>query len=427
MPATEAPLEALFELDPDTVRCPYAQYSSLRAQEPVRWVESLGAYMVSRYEDVAAIIASPADFSNAMASGPGSVTGLAQRLVADPETTEPLRSQAQRRIDLSKSAVLLMSDPPVHIRQRKLVNKAFTARRVLEMEAAVSAIANRLVDEFVGDGHVDLVSQFSVRLPMTVIANMLGVPPEMYPTFKRWSDAFVAGVGSVSLSKDRVAALFAAVDEFYDYFTEQIAARQIELTDDLVSAIVSARLDGETPLTRDEMLQMLVQFLVAGNETTTNLISSIMFTLLRDPDLLERVRANRAEVPALVEEVLRLESPVQGTFRTAVRKISIGGVDVPEGASLYLVLASANRDDGAFAEADSIDLCRKGNHLSFGKGEHFCLGASIARLEARVAIDTLLDRLRGIELACDASDIDYLASFAHHGIARLPLRFSPAP
>jgi cytochrome P450 len=424
MPTAEVSVDSLFALDPATVRCPYAQYADLRAHQPVRWAEQLGAFMVTRYADVAAILGAPEEFSNAMASGPGSVTGLAHKLVADPGTPATLRAQAQRRIELSKSPVLLNSDPPQHIRQRKLVNKAFTARRVLEMEAAVTEIANRLVDEFPGDGRVDLVSQFSIRLPMTVIADILGVPAEMHRTFKRWSDAFVAGVGSVTLTKERIADLFAAVDEFYDYFTVQIEARETEPGDDLVSAIVHARLDGETPLTRNEMLQMLVQFLVAGNETTTNLITSTMFTLLNDPALLARVRDDHDEIPAVVEEVLRLESPVQGTFRTAVRDTTIGGVDIPRGATLYLVLGSANRDDDAFDDAPTVDVCRRGNHLAFGKGEHFCLGASIARLEARIAIDTLLSRLDDIELDCEPTEVAYLPSFAHHGISGLPLTFS---
>jgi cytochrome P450 len=424
MPTAEVSVDSLFALDPATVRCPYAQYADLRTHQPVRWVEQLGAYMVTRYSDVIAILGATDEFSNALASGPGSVTGLAHKLFADPDTPATLRTQAQRRIELSKSPVLLNSDPPLHIRQRKLVNKAFTARRVLEMETSVTEIANGLVDEFVGDGRVELVSQFSIRLPMTVIAGLLGVPAQMHPVFKRWSDAFVAGVGSVTLTQERITDLFAAVDEFYDYFTVQIEARETEPGDDLVSAIVHARLDGETPLTRNEMLQMLVQFLVAGNETTTNLITSIMFTLLGDPALMALVRADHGQIPAVVEEALRLESPVQGTFRTALRDTRIDGVDIAQGSALYLVLGSANRDEGAFPEAAQTDLTRRGNHLAFGKGEHFCLGASIARLEARIAIDTLLSRLDDIELDCEPTEVAYLPSFAHHGISGLPLTFS---
>lgn len=416
----------LFDAKPEAARCPYAAYEEMRSEEAPRWIDRIQAYAVTRYADIEEILRTPEKFSSALASGPGSVTPLAKRVVEDPAFGEALRAKARRRINLSKSAVLLFADPPEHIRQRKLVNKAFTARRVMAMEPGVEKLAHDLIDRFIGDGKAEMVGQFSILMPMTVIADILGVPSEMHPTFKRWSDAFVAGTGSMNLSREEIEDIVIAVDEFYDYFRGEIARRQEKPTDDFLSAIVSARIGGETPLTQNEMLQMLVQFLVAGNETTTSLLTSVMFKLVSEPELMAAVRADRALVPKVIEEVLRLESPVQGLFRTATEDVEIAGVDIPRGTNLYLVYGSGNRDPETFAGPEELkfDRSSEGNHLAFGKGEHFCLGAPIARLETRVGITTWLDRTSEIALDCDPADVEYLPSFAQHAIKRLPLRFS---
>ena len=416
----------LFNVAPHATRCPHLAYAQLRKEEAPRWVEKINAYVVTRYDDIVEVLRNPEKFSNAMASGPGSVTPLARRLADDPNVDPALRAKARRRLELSESRVLLFADPPHHRRQRKLVNKAFLPRRIQAMEPEVDRIANELIDRFIGDGRVEMVSQFSVLLPMTVIANILGVPPELHPTFKRWSDAFVVGVGSMNLSDEEIADMFNSVDEFYDYFTEQIAQRRANPTDDLLSAIVHARIDGETPLTENEMLQMLVQFLVAGNETTTNLLTSIMLTLVTRPELMAAVRADRELLPKVVEEVLRLEAPAQGTYRIAVEDVEVGRVTIPKGATLFLAYASANRDDSVFSDPDEIkfDRASEGSHLAFGKGEHFCLGAALARMEGRVGINAWLNRMSEISLDMDPGDVEYLPSFALRGITRLPLRFT---
>lgn len=420
------PIRDLFDAKPEMARCPHLAYKPMREEAAPQWIERIQAYALTRYDDIVSVLRAPEKFSSAMASGPGSVTPLARRLVEDPNVSPKLRAQAQRRLEISKSAVLLNADPPLHNRQRKLVNRAFTARRVLAMEPAVEQLANELIDAFIDDGKAEMVSQFSILMPMTVIANILGVPPEMHPTFKRWSDAFVAGTGSMNLSDEAIAEMFDSVDEFYDYFTEQIEQRRKEPTDDLLSAIVAARIDGETPLTQNEMLQMLVQFLVAGNETTTSLLTSVMYKLVTEPELMAAVRADHELVPKVVEEVLRLESPVQGIFRTANEDVEIGGVLIPKGTNIYLVYASGNRDENVFHDSERLSFDRAGepNHLAFGKGEHFCLGAPIARLETRVGITAWLRRTKEISLDIDPDEVEYLPSFAQHAIARLPLRFT---
>lgn len=419
-------LNELFDVRPEMVRCPYAVYADLRSEAPVRWVDRVQAYVVTRYSDIMEILRSPQVFSSGSNSGPTSVTPLARQLVKDPSTSPTLRAQAERRLEMSECPVLVNADPPEHLRQRKLVNKAFTARRIRAMEPAVEQLAHQLIDAFGAHGEVELVSQFSMPLPITVIANMLGVPSELGSTFKRWSDAFVAGVGNMGLSDEQVAEVFAAIDEFYDYFTDEIDQRRTNPRDDLLSDLVAARLDGATPLSLNEMLQMIVQFLVGGNETTTSLVTSMMFTLVTDRELMTAARTKDDVIPRMVEEMLRLESPVQGVFRTATEEVEVAGLRVPAGSNLWLVFGAANRDERVYADPDSpvIDWPAERNHLAFGQGEHFCLGAPLGRLEARIGVTALLDRLPNIQLLGDPREVRYRPSFMLHGIDRLPLRFT---
>lgn len=424
-PYTPADLSRLIEGDPGLVRCPFPLYDVLREQAPVVHSERLNAFVVSRYADVIEILRDPVTFSSAMASGPSSVTGLARQIIADPDSPQRLRAQAQRRLKIAESPVLLFTDPPLHRRQRTLVSAAFSPKRVKQLEPDVRRVTGELIDAFIADGTVELVSQFSIQLPMTVIAVLLGVPPAEMATFKRWSNAFTAGVGAVGQSEDQIATIFEEVDTFYSYFTEQVERRRTDPQDDLLTDLVGARMDGEAPLALDEILQMLVQFLVAGNETTTNSITTLMLRLAQEPDLARRVRDNPALVEPLVEEMLRVEAPVQGMFRVSTADTTVGDVAVPAGSLLWLVYGSANRDPDAFEHADALDLdAERAPHLTFARFEHFCLGASIARLELRIATELLLERLDDIRLACPPEDLTYHRSFVLRGLAGLPLTFT---
>lgn len=424
-PYAPADVDRLLALDPAVVACPFPLYDVLREQAPVVRSDKLGGFVVTRHDDVVDVLRDTDTFSSAMASGPSSVTGLARQILADPSQPERLRQQAERRLRLSESPVLLFTDPPLHKRQRQLVGAAFHPRRVKQLEPDVRRLCEELVASFAADGEVEVVSRFSIHLPMTVIATLLGVPPENMDVFKRWSNAFTSGVGALEHSSGEVAEIFEAVDSFYDYFTEQIERRRIEPRDDLLTDLVSARMDGEDPLTLDEMLQMLVQFLVAGNETTTNMLTTLCLLLANDAELQSRVRADLSLVRPLVEEVLRLEAPVQGMFRIAVKDAVVGNVDVPAGSLVWLVYGSANRDPQVFEEPASVDLdADRPPHLAFARGEHFCLGANIAKLELHVALEVLLSRLDDIHLACAPQDIQYHRSFILRGISSLPITFT---
>ncbi|WP_216892213.1 cytochrome P450 [Nocardia alni] len=424
-PYSTSDLSKLFRLEPELVRCPYPLYDVLRDEAPVTYDEQLRAWVVTRHDHVVEALRAPETFSSAQASGPSSVTGLAQRLLDDPATSATLRAQATRRVQLSKSPVLLFTDPPLHKRQRLLVSAAFHPRRINLLEPDVRRLTNELIDGFLDAREVELVTQFSILLPMTIIATMLGVPPENMDTFKKWSNAFTAGVGALEQTPEQVAGIFAAVDEFYDYFTEQVEARRSQPRDDLLSDLVEARMEGEQPLTIDEILQMLVQFLVAGNETTTNMITSIMFRLAGDKALQDRVRADPSLIPSLVDEMLRLESPTQGMFRVATKDVVLGGQAIPAGALVFLCYAAANRDPSVFAAPGSVDLdSDRPPHLAFARGEHFCLGINIAKLELRVAVEILLARLDDITLAEPSRSAEYHRSFMLRGLESLPLRFT---
>ncbi|GAC1575182.1 MAG: cytochrome P450 [Candidatus Dormibacteria bacterium] len=424
-PYAPADLDRLLALEPELVACPFPLYDALREQAPVTRSDMLGAFVVSRHDDVVEVLRDTAAFSSAMASGPSSVTGLAKKILADPDAPAFLKAQAERRLRLAESPVLLFTDPPLHKRQRQLVGAGFHPRRVKQLEPDVRRLCEELVASFGPAGEVEIVSRFSIHLPMTVIATLLGVPPENMGVFKRWSNAFTSGVGALEHSSDDVAEIFEAVDGFYDYFTEQVERRRAEPQDDLLTDLVSARMDGEEPLTLDEILNMLVQFLVAGNETTTNTLTTLCLLLATDQNLQSRVRADLSLVKPLVEEVLRTQAPVQGMFRVAVKDTIVGGVDIPSGSMVWLVYGSANRDAQIFDDPNRIDLdSERPPHLSFARGEHFCLGANIAKLELQVALEVLLSRLDDIRLACAPEDVKYHRSFILRGIASLPITFT---
>ncbi len=422
--APDFPINAVIDGQEEAIRCPYPAFQHLRENHPVVWSDKLDAWLVSRYADIREVLKDPLLFSSRYASGRKSVTGLAEKIVADDSFPEETRRQAARRIGLARSSVLINADPPLHKRQRGLVAMAFTPRRVKEMEPEFQAIVDGLIEDLPESGTVDLMTDFAMQLPMIVIARILGVPHELMPTFKKWTIAFTKGVGAIDLSREEQIELFAHVDAFYDYFTDQLAQRRTEPQDDLLTDLLAARMGGEEPLTEDEILQMLVQFLIAGNETTTNLIGSTVKRLVEDDDLMSSVQADLALVPAVIEETLRLESPSQGLFRTATADTEIGRQQVKEGEMLYLMYSSGNRDEESFPEPEEVKLDgSRAHHLAFGRGEHVCLGSNLARREAAIAITTLLARLNDLRHA-SSEPTAYIKSFALRGPVSLPMSFT---
>jgi len=319
---------------------------------------------------------------------------------------------------LASAAALPATDPPHHDQLRALVSKGFTPRRVAESEARIEAVARSLVDAL-PDDEFDLVPALSVPLPVVVIAEMLGVEPERLPDFRRWSDAFVG-----LLESPPTPELMKAGPELLGYFGALAEERRRQPKDDMISALVHAEIDGRR-LDQSELDGFFIVLLVAGNETTTNLISNQVRVLSRRPDLWKRLRDDRSLVPAAVEETVRFDCPVQNLGRQTTRDVVVRGTTIPADSRVIVSFGAANRDPEAFEAPDEyrIDRAEK-RHLGFGQGVHFCLGAGLARLEGRIALNALLDRFEAVEPGAGAAV--RMPSSVIRGFESLPLRGVPA-
>jgi cytochrome P450 len=389
--------------DPDVVQCPFPTYETLRAECPVSRVPGDDElYLVVGYDDVVSVLQDSETFSSK--AGPG----LRQR--QSPAAKEVLAS-GHRIV-----RTLLTNDPPSHTRYRRIVTKAMTARAVAAMEPAVRDVIDGLVDSLdaglAEGGSVDFVEHFAQPLPLIVIAEFLGVPSEDLPIFKKWSDDAAEVLGG-TLSEERQIEVNTSLVELLAYFADKAAERREAPGADFLTTLVTA---DKGQLTVEEIIAIAYVVLVAGNETTVNLLSSVMLVLLEDRALMARVRADRSLIPRVVEEALRLHSPVQGFPRRVTRETEIGGVTVPEGAQVMLMIGAANRDPAYFERPDSVDV-EPGDarpHLAFGKGAHFCLGAGLSRLEAGLALNALLDRFDELVLA----EPDFVPTYADNAILR---------
>jgi cytochrome P450 len=274
---------------------------------------------------------------------------------------------------------------------------------------------------------VELVSQFAVGLPLTVIADSLGVPRQDMGKFKKWSDDSVAPLGGM-ISYQRQIECARSLVEFQHYFAARLEERRLEPRDDLLTDLVNARLAGVEALNVPEMLNILQQLLVAGNETTTNLIASAMMLLVRSPEQMTALRTDPSRIPNFVEEALRMESPVSALFRVTLVDTEVGGVKIPAGTRVIVIYGSANRDDGQFPDSHRLNLERDNarSHLAFGQGVHFCIGAALARLESRVAFETLLGRLHNLRFMPERNDFTHTPSFILRGLEELWLEFDAA-
>jgi cytochrome P450 len=417
------PHEDLFAAPtPALVRCPYPVYAHLRGEHPVHWVPGLTAYAVTRHSDVLDALRRPEDFSSRRQSGPGAATTLARAAADDPSYSERVRAAAARRIGIAeKGAALVNCDPPRHGQQRTMMNKVFAPRRVAALEAPIEKLTNSLVDAFAGRGSADIVAELALPLPMTVIARALGIEGTDLPTLKRWSDAFVRANGRPRFSREEIAELLLTLDECYDFFEARMAERLHSPQDDLITDVAQA------DLVHEERLQMLTLFLIGGNETTNSLIASAVLQLCLQPALQDRLREEADLIPPFVDEILRLEPPVQGLFRQATRDTTLGGVTIQEGEFVWLLYGSANRDEAQFPEPDQLRLDRGAEgrrHMAFAQGPHFCLGAPLARAEARIATEILLRRTRNLRLAPGEHAHNWAPNLVQHNLTQLMVEFS---
>jgi cytochrome P450 len=318
---------------------------------------------------------------------------------------------------------MIHMDPPDHTRLRGLVNKAFTPKTVEAMAGHIQEIINSLLDAVRSHGRMDLIEDFAYPLPVTVIAEMLGVPAEDRARFKHWSDevSVVLGGDVAALSETALRRATTAREELADYFKDIVRQRRKNPGTDLISALTQAEEEGGK-LSEDELYSTVVLLLVAGNETTTNLIGNGMLALLRHPDEMRKVWDSPSRVPTAVEEMLRFDSPVQLTTRMAKTDLEIQGTKIQKGDWLYLVVGAANRDPAQFPDPDRFDVTRTENkHIAFGAGAHFCLGAPLARLEAQIAVRALRDHFPTLRVGEET--IEYRNNFNLRGLKSLPVIF----
>jgi cytochrome P450 len=379
--------------DPEFRANPYPTYTRLREESPVHVMPEMGFAAISRYDDVVSVLKRTDEFSS-------SAMGINTR-------TGPQRT-------------VINTDPPDHAHLRGLVNRAFTPKMVADMEPRIRAITRGLIDAVVERGRFDVVTDLAVPLPVTVIAEILGIETERRDDFKRWSTSVLQE--SRGLSEAEAAAMVRDYDELQDYLEAAIAERRIRPRGDLISAVVAAE-QGEQPLTPDEVLAFTILLLIAGNETTTNLIGNMMLALVRHPEQLVAVEDDRTLIPNVVEEALRYDAPVQFLFRKATRDTEVGGVPIPAGMEVVPMFGSANRDDRRYPDGDAFDVRRNTQgHVAFGHGIHFCLGAPLARIEARVALEEMLASMRRFERA-DEAPLPRVTSLFMRGVTSLPLTF----
>lgn len=403
-----------------TQQCPHRYYERMRAECPVYRHEGTTFVFVTRYDDVLAVLRDTETFSSKF--------GVSSR--PDDDTVDKIRDV--QREGWPAVPTLLTNDPPAHDRLRRLVSKAFTPRQVARLEPGIIETAEALVDAFIDRGTCEFVTEFAIGLPVTTIARALNVPEDRQSDFKRWSDDATVAIGAV-ISEERRLESARGILEFQRYFAAQLEDRQDRPQDDILTGLNEARLDEEDgvtggPLDMAEKLGIIQQLLVAGNETTTKLLTEAMRLLAEHPDEWRKLRSDPERAGVIVEECLRLASPTQGMFRLVTKDTEIGGLPVAKGTMVVAMFASANRDEDVFgAEPNVFDPDRENlrAQVAFGKGVHYCIGANLARLEAVKALEVLSHRLATIELA-DPGGIEYEPSFVLRGIKRLDLRFTPA-
>jgi cytochrome P450 len=370
---------------PAFVAYPYDVYERLRTEEPVAWFGPTNQWLVSRHADVSALLRDRRLGRSYLHVGSHEDFGHPP----DPPGLEPFWRLIRNG--------MLDREPPDHTRLRRLVSKAFTPRRVASLRPAIQQIADSVVDDLLDAGGGDLIATVAEPLPVTVIAELLGIPPSDRHLLRPWS-ADICGMYELNPSDETANTAVRAANEFSDYLRALARSRRDQPTDDLISALVQVQDSGER-LTEDELIGTCVLLLNAGHEATVNVTGNGWWALLRNPDQLAELRADPGLLGTAVEELMRYDTPLQMFERWVLEDMTWGGVDLPQGTELALLFGSANHDPTVFHDPGRLDLARVDNpHLSFGAGIHFCLGAPLARLELEISFGTLLRRAPSLQL-----------------------------
>ena len=406
-------------LDPATIQCPFHFYATAREEAPVLKlprspVPGSDIYLVTSYELISKVLPDWRRFSNRFANLMGGMSN------DDPEIA------AIRAEGWDPVPTMLTEDPPLQRKYRSLVTKAFSASRVEGMEDYITQICDELIDKLIGKGECDFFADFAIPLPIYVIADQLGVERSDLPKFKAWTSASIASIGR---TKGREALVEAAKSniEMQKYFAAIIEERRVNPRDDIISELANAKFEGERLLTMAEMLSILQQLLVAGNETTTNALAGGLVHILDQPGMTEHFRTHPEALPNAVEEILRLEAPTKAMWRIVTEDSELGGVQIPAGSGLLLSYDAANRDEAHFPDGETCDFARENasTHFSFGFGTHACVGAMLSRKQMAIAYERLFSRLKDIRLAQPRDELKYLESILHRGFQGLRIAYEP--
>ncbi len=360
--------------------CPFQIYRQLQDEAPVWQMPGTNVFVVTRYTDIRDIIRDPARFSSSF--------GALLNAGSSNKEVEAIYGQGYEMVE-----TLLTQDPPRHRVYRNLVNKVFSNKRIEGMRDYIQSITDELIDAWIDDGEVDLMNRLCVPLPIYVIADQLGVPRAELPLIKKWSDASASRLGRLADEEQQIQNAKDIV-EFQHYFADLIDRMRENPEDNIISDLANNTIDEGRLLTKPEALGMIQQILVAGNETSTAGIAGGVVLLIENTDEQTKLRNNPDLIPSAVEEILRLETPTTGMWRTATEDTEVGGVPIPKGAFLMVRFAAGNRDESVFScgHEMKVDRDNASNHLAFGQGTHFCLGAQLARSEMQIALGSLLAR-----------------------------------
>ena len=390
-------------LDPEVLANPYPLFERLRSEDPVHWDPFLHTWVVTRYADVLEVLH----------------TFSADR-THRPEKLEAMGLSHMSPIAQLMVKQMLFMDPPSHTRLRSLASYAFTPQRVAVLRTHIREIVHRLLDEVQPKGRMDII-EFAETLPAIVTAEMLGVPVEDRDKLKFWSATFAEMLGNFQHNPERTPKVLQTVQEMTAYFRETILRMREHPREGLVHSLMTAEIDGDR-LTDEEVVANSIVTMVGGLETTTNLIGNGILTLLRNPDEMEKLKADSSLVPSAVEEMLRYESPSQHTGRIVPQNREMGGKILKKGQAIMAVMAAANRDPERFPEPDRFDIMRKDNrHLAFGYAAHFCFGAALARVEGQESFSALVTRLPNLKL--EPTQLVWRNNLGLRGLMSLPVSF----
>ncbi|MDE2668664.1 MAG: cytochrome P450 [Chloroflexota bacterium] len=410
---------------PETLECPYPFYEALHAEAPVHFVPELGMAVVSTYELLSEVVHDPITYSSSIPTGPADLV-----MQQDEDVDEELK-MLRETTNRASAPTLLAADPPYHMRYRSLVNKALSARRVASMEGYVREIVTGLIDEFIDDGKVDFTKQFADEVPMAVIADQIGVPRKDLKDYKARADAAIGGIERQIPPEEERSILKAGL-ELQEYFLMRAQEAREDPKDNIITTLATVEMDhpddGKRPLNDAEILSILQQLQVAGKETTAHCIGSTMLLFIENPDELTKVQDDPSLITNMVEETLRVETPVRALFRRTTKPVTLGGVDLPEGQLMMLIYAAANRDECQFADAAAFEVERENarEQMAFSAGPHYCVGAALARLEIRVAFEEVVKRMTNFRLDPDYPVPTHQPSYILRGLNNLHILFDKA-